>query len=517
METVKPNELITETNINNNYNFLTFMDLFEVRVKTFSDSIAVVYRNNKLTYNELDKLSTNLAKLLKAKGVKKGDVVALGVYNSLDVLIGMIGIFKAGGVYLPIDPHYPNKRISQMFSDAEPFAIITELSLEERFLKWNKSLLLIDMLPDFEPDIGLERVCPEETAYIVYTSGSTGVPKGIHVSHLSLTHSVIAYQNLHPKKYSSILTGSISFDPSLLITTYTLSLGGSVFIPQNNDGIDPKSPEEYMNVINRHSVEYLLCTPSLYTKMLKTPENIQSLKCVDLCGENVPKSLLNRHSVVMKDSDLFNVYGPSEYAMGVTAAKLYDAKVKKTKEITIGRPFFNNKVYILDEHFQPVSIGEKGEIFIGGAGLAKGYLNKDQLTKEKFLFLELDEREKVRLYKTGDMGKYLKNGEIKFLGREDQQIKVLGHRIELSEIEQAICSYPKVCEAVAFLTKGSLTNRKLIACVNLSSREVDGADIIDYLSSTLPSYMIPYKIQIIEKWPYNDNGKIDRKKLALGF
>lgn len=209
------------------------------------------------------------------------------------------------------------------------------------------------------------------------------------------------------------------------------------------------------------------------------------------------------------------IYGPTEYAMGATAALIYDAKSKTINNITIGKPFFVNSVYILDKNFHPVSYGEKGEIFIGGPGLAIGYLNNNNLTQEKFLFFNFQSKKKLRLYRTGDMGSFLPDGNIIFLGRRDQQIKILGHRIELVEVEQVICKYPEISEAVVLLEKDLKKNKMLVAYISTHSKKEILEDLKKFLLETLPSFMIPSLFVVVKEWPYNQNGKVDRKKLVL--
>lgn len=306
METISTKKKSSKKTFNSNHH--TFLDLFAEQVKTSPLKKAVSFDEKILTYHELDVLSSNLAHLLKIKGFISGQVIALGLNNSLDVVVGMLAIFKVGGIYLPIDPNYPDIRINHMLEDAKPSFVITERTQKRRFIEWNSNVILIDNLPDYEFDSTLRRVSPKQPAYIFYTSGTTGKPKGIVVSHSSLTHAVLAYQHLHPEQFIVLMTGSISFDPSLLIITYTLASGGKLCIPMNNGRIDPKDPNEYIKIIKRHGVEYLLCTPSFYSNVLDKKIKLPSLKCLDLCGEKVPNNLPKRHLKINPNSYLYNVY-----------------------------------------------------------------------------------------------------------------------------------------------------------------------------------------------------------------
>lgn len=494
--------------------FPTFCNFFNLQVLKNPKAIAVKYKGVTLTYKELAERAADLANHLKMNGLKAGDVVALGMYNCLDLIVGIVGIFMSGGVYLPIDPNYPFERIEEMVDDAKPSFFITEKLLEGKFSELHKKIFYIDNLPDVHEDIPLEMIRSDSLAYIVYTSGSTGKPKGIVVDHRALAHAALAYKELHPDKETALMIGSISFDPSLLIVSYILTTGGTVCLPQNKEGIDPKNPDQIIELIQKHSVSLILCTPSLYSMILNKSVDLSSLKCIDLCGENIPNNLPNTHQSVVPNAYLFNVYGPSEYAMGATAATIYDPATLKISEITVGKPFSKNRVFIFDENFNEVGIGEKGEICIGGPGLAQGYLHLKELTEERFVWTSLPNGKRIRLYRTGDMGVFLPNGNIKFLGRTDNQIKILGHRIELDEVERTLSKHPDVNEAAVIVRKDKNNQNELIAYFSTFGNERRIRKLKAFLKRKLPTFMIPSQLVQVTSWCYNQNGKIDRKSLA---
>lgn len=493
----------------------TFCDLFRLQVQKNPQAVAVKFKDQSLTYEELDAKSTQLAGCLKIRGLRTGQIVALAMYNCLDLITAILGIFKSGGVYLPIDPNYPHDRIEAMLKDAQPHFLITKSPLKTKFSEFCDRMILTNELFK-RPFEGLLHPVPaDSSAYIVYTSGSTGKPKGIVVAHSALSHAALAYQDLHPERHHSLMIGSISFDPSLLIIVYTLSTGGTLCLPQNKTGIDPKHPKEIIELIHKYSISLILCTPLLYSKIIHESPFLASLRSVDLCGENIPKSLPNSHANIAPNAFLYNLYGPFEYAMGSTAAKIYDPYTKKINEITVGRPFSNNKVYILNENFNEVLPGEKGEIFLGGPGLAKKYLNLESLTEKRFLRLSLPMIGSVRLYRSGDYGYFRSDGNIIFLGRSDRQKKILGHRVELDEIEHVISLHPKINKAVVTVYTDQNNQDQLIAFYSTTIKE-DG-ELKEYLQKKLPFYMIPSKFIQVSNWPYNQNGKIDQIALKKKY
>ena len=494
--------------------FVNICDLYLSQVQKSPYAIAVIFGTKRLTHSELDKRSTQLANFLRKQGVKPGVVVGLSILKNEDLIIGIIGILKAGGIYLPLDPSYPEERLKYMIDDANPSFILTYSELAPK-LPEKQACTTICLDKDWEKIISLDLgdnfgaldIDPDSSAYIVYTSGSTGRPKGIIVAHRSLPNVVESRFDLYPKKPIALLVGSISFDPTLLTILYTLISGGTICIPLAESSSDLK---KIVDLINMHSVNFLLCVTSFYSMLLEMNSVFPTLEYVFVGGETLPSFLPSLHSRVVPKAYLFNEYGPAEHAIGGTIAKIYDPKEKRIFPVTIGKPLPNVQIYILDENLKPVSEGNKGEIFIGGIGLAKGYLNKEELTAKKFIWANIHGQAPVRLYRTGDWGRVLLNGDIEFLGRIDHQIKIWGHRIELEEIESVISQYNLVHDVVVVQEE---EKKRLIAFYSTKAAHDLGEELQAYLVRFLPKYMIPSMFVRVNDWPKTPNGKLDREGL----
>lgn len=493
----------------------SFCDFFKKIAKKHAQNKAVIFNQSVLSYSQLDKLSTQLAHNLIKEGVQPGDIVALGLYNDLDLIIALLSVWQANGVYLPIDPNYPKERIGVMLADASPKLLITKRETVNKFSFFKGKKFIIEKLQNKDQiqQVDLEKVKLHQLAYIMYTSGSTGKPKGIMVDHVALKHAALAYKELHPDRHISLISGSISFDPSLLTIIHSLVTGGTICLFDNRKGIDVKSSKEIIDTIKKNNVSFILSTPSFYSNLVNENIPLLSLKNVDLCGEKVSKKLLIKHIKIAPNATLCNAYGPTEYAIGATAAILYDSEKKKINKVSVGKGFSANKIYILDSNFNRVEQGQKGEIFIGGPGLAKGYMNLRKLNREKFLCLDTLEDEPVRVYRTGDLGYYLPDGNIEFLGRSDFQVKINGHRVELEEVEHVINGYSSVDRSIVITKEYLHEGKKLIAFFSSSDKLLEKR-LKDYLLKKLPSYMIPCKFIQIKSWPVTKNGKIDRKYLS---
>ncbi len=484
--------------------FTDLCHLFEKQVLRNPNGIAAIFEGFTITYLELDQRSNQLARYLRANGVQSETLVGLSLYNGLDLLVGILGILKSGGGYLPLDPHYPKERIRYMLEDAKPVLLLTEPEID--FLLEGSGYKTIqitdaDQMENTPLGGGFE---PNQLAYVIYTSGSTGKPKGIMVEHASLTHAAIAHQGFYPEKPIALMSSGISFDPSLLIIFHTLIAGGIVCIPNREEAIDA---EKTIDVIEKHSINFLLCVPSFYGILLDKSRLMPSLKSVSLAGEVIPNSLLMKHADLAPNAFLYNEYGPSEYAIGTTIGKIFDPEFKKIYDITVGKPLPSTEVHILDEDLQPVAKGEKGELFIGGVGVARGYLNQLELTSEKFINAQ------NLLYRTGDYGRLLSDEQIEFLGRKDFQVKIRGHRVELGEIEAVACKCPEIDEAFVIVQEDNSGHKRLaLYFSSLKEQELSGALKI-YLNEQLPKHMVPSAFLQMKKWPRTLNGKIDRVNL----
>lgn len=490
--------------------FRNICQLFEAQAQKSPDSVAVIFEQRKLSYFDLNKKSDQLASYLRYQGVKPGIVVGLSLPKNENLIIGILGILKAGGIYFPLDVDYPQERLKYMMGDARPSLLLTQSDLAHKLPLDFCPTVFIDRnwdkneLPDLISDKDIQ---PESPAYIVYTSGSTGTPKGIVVAHKSLPNVVESRFDIYPKKPVALLVGSISFDPTLLTILYVLVSGGSLCIPASEAYSDLK---EIIDLINKNSVNFILCVTSFYSMLLKNAKRLTSLEYVFIGGEAMPSSLPSLHSRIAPHAYLFNEYGPAEHAIGGTISKIYDPKQKRLFPNTIGKPWSYVQVYILNEDLKPVRKNSEGEIYIGGIGLAKGYQNRQELTDQKFLWVPLKDQKPIRLYRTGDWGRFLPNGDIEYLGRIDHQVKIWGHRVELEEIESVLTKFRLVNEAIVVQDK---ENEHLIAFYTTNTARDIKEALHSHLSRFLPDYMIPSIFYKIDRWPTTPNGKIDRASL----
>lgn len=499
---------------NESRKFKNSCQLFEEQAKRHPDKVAVIFENKKLTYKELEKRSNQLARYLQQHGVQKGAFVGFSLHNSLDLIVGILGILKAGGVYVPIEPNYPHDRINYMLQDAKPSVLMIESSLLGQFSGFSGEIIQLDRVWDAisvlsDSPLDDTIIQPQDLAYIIYTSGSTGVPKGIMVEHGSFAHGATAHQEFYQEKLIGLLSGAISFDVSVLIIFHLLLSEGTICVPPQKSLIDAT---DLVALIENHSINYILCVPSLYSMILDKSRKLPSLKIVSLAGENIPNSIVVLHPQLAPNAILYNEYGPTEYAIGTTLAKIYDPQKKEVYSINVGKPLPDTHVYIFDENLSPVVNGDKGEIFIRGAGIARGYLNKPELTSEKFISVQ-----SMALYRTGDFGRFLPDGSLEFLGRMDHQVKIHGNRVELGEIEHAICRNPQVDEAAVITCEGPCESKHLVAYFTALVDEEIEQELKMHLAKSLPKYMIPSVFVQIQTFPRTPNGKIDRKVLPSLF
>lgn len=501
---------------NKEESFKNICMLFKEVATVYADSLAVIDERTSLSYKELDIYSDRLASYLRSLGVTEGTVVGLSLNNHSMLIIGILGILKSGGVYLPLDPLYPSERLHYMLEDANPLIILTEKLCVHHFSNKSYATLCLDVawneifLNQYEYELVYDTINQENPAYIVYTSGSTGQPKGIVIKHNSLPEIVFSRRDSYLKHPNSLLFGSISFDPSILIVLYTLIAGGKLCICDYNQHVDV---EYIIRFMREKSINFLLCVPSLYLMLLEKKCVMLSLQHVSLVAELIPVVIPKLHIHFAPNARLYNEYGPSEYAIGGTKATIYDPQEGIIHEITIGKPLPKVSVYILDEYLHEVATGIKGELCISGIGLAAGYLNKPSLTNEKFISIVLSNTQTVHVYRTGDYGRILPDGNIEFLGRIDHQVKISGYRVELGEVECMISQFPGINEVVVDVKALVGGNKQLIAYF-ASSDQKNIEEIKAFLTRRLPQYMIPAVFIQIPVFPRTPNGKIDRQVLS---
>jgi amino acid adenylation domain-containing protein len=496
---------------------ISLHQLFEVQVEKTPDAIALVFENQYLTYVELNKRANQLAHYLQNLGVKPEVVVGICIERSLEMVVGLLGILKAGGAYLPIDSAYPEERINFMIADAQISILLTQEKLLPKLsLQNNAQTICLDS--DWETiaqqniDNPVSGVIADNLAYIIYTSGSTGKPKGVMINHRAICNHMLWMQTTFAfQETDTVLQKTpFSFDASVWEFYAPLLVGGKLIIARPGGHQDVSY---LLEIINQQQVTIVQLVPSLLQMLLEQPgiEKCDSLKHIFCGGETLPlvlqESLLSRLSV-----NLHNLYGPTEACIDATFWTC-QADINQ-KNVPIGRPIHNAKTYILDSNLQPVPIGIPGELYIGGAGLARGYFNRPELTADKFIANPFNHAKLERLYKTGDLVRYLPDGNIEFLGRIDNQVKIRGFRIELGEIEEVLNQHPDVLNAVVITSVDAVGSKKLVAYIVPATEQFNSVNHLrNFLKSKLPDYMIPSNFVIIDSLPLTPNGKVDRKAL----
>ncbi|BAY25366.1 amino acid adenylation [Calothrix sp. NIES-2100] len=478
--------------------------LFEEQVEKTPDAVAVVFGNQQLTYHQLNCRANQLAYYLRSLGVKPDVLVGLCVERSLDMVVGLLGILKAGGAYLPLDPEYPIERLSFMLEDAQVSVLLTQQHLIERLPKHQAKLVCLDetweQIAQNHQDNPSSGVKAFHLANLIYTSGSTGRPKGVMVEHKGLCNLAQAQiQTFGLTSNSRVLQfASFSFDASIWEIVMAFGSGGTLYLG-TKDSLLPGKP--LIELLRNYGITHITLPPSALAVMPQ--EELPTLQTIIVAGEACAAELIKQWSV---GRNFFNAYGPTEATVCATIAKCTD-----DEKINIGKAIANTQVYILDENLQPVPVGVPGELHIGGVGLARGYLNRPELTQEKFINNPFGSG---RLYKTGDLARYLPNGNIEYLERIDHQVKIRGFRIELAEIESLLAQHSDVQNCCVIAHKGTGDNKRLVAYVVLQKDvKLTTDELRQFLTDKLPLYMVPAAFVILESLPLTPNGKVDRRAL----
>jgi amino acid adenylation domain-containing protein/thioester reductase-like protein len=494
-------------------------ELFEAQAAATPDALAAVYEDERLSYGELNARANRLAHHLRALGVQPDTRVGLCLEPSLDLIVAVMAVLKAGGAYFPLDPAYPLERLRYLLDDGAPAAVLTQPTVPDavRELLRGGNVPVIDLvadaarwrdLPDSNPERGA--LTPEHLAYVIHTSGSTGQPKGAMVEHRSCVNRVHAQAVLTPFTGGEVFSqkAALGFVDAFFEIVVPLCWGKPlVVIPKAAS----RDAEALFDALDRNGVTHLVTVPSLAAALRVKKGDLPRLRSWFLSGELVTPQLA-RHLARSLPSCLFtNIYGATELtADAVTYGFVGEAGLPDT--IPIGRPVPNTRVYILDAHGEPVPPGVGGDIYVGGVQVARGYLNRPDLTAERFVASPFVAGE--RLYKTGDLGRYLTDGTIEFLGRRDFQVKIRGIRIELGEIETALARHESVREVVVVAREDSLGEQRLIAYyVPARGADVRAEDLRSHLASRLPEHMLPAAFVALEAMPLTPNGKVDRRAL----
>ena len=486
----------------------TIARLFEEQVEKTPDSIAIVFEDKKLTYKELNEKANSLAYNLRKIGIGRNDLVGILCNRSLEMIISIIAVLKAGGAYIPIDPTYPKDRVEYMLNSSKAKALLTLKDTKIDILFNNKIFVDLDNDKIYNlPNKNLENINElEDIVYVIFTSGSTGLPKGVMLMHKNIVNFIYGMKerlNITSKDIVASIT-TISFDIFVLESLMPLLSGAKIVIANEKEQTDVVAFNE---LCLKNKVTLVQTTPSrmqIFMQDEKQLDFIKNAKDILIGGEPFPRTLLDAFSKIT-NARVFNMYGPTETAVWSSMKELKDIA-----QINIGRPIANTQMYILDKNLKIVPFGTVGEIYISGDGVSKGYLNKKELTDKSFIPNPYIPNS--IMYKTGDLGIYKENGEIICLGRIDNQVKIRGLRIELGEIEDTISKIPEINSCVV-IKKENNNSREVLCAYYTAKCEIDSAKIRKLLEKTLPKYMIPNYFIRLENLPYTPNGKVDRKKL----
>ena len=492
--------------------------LIEAQVERTPEAIAVVLEDQQLTYCELNARANQLAHYLRTLGVGPEELVGICMERSPEMMVGLLGILKAGGAYVPLDGHLPKDRLRFLLEDTQVPVVLTQLHLRERLPHGKATVVCLDGEWDWaapESKVNpLGNVTPSNLAYVLYTSGTTGRPKGTLIEHRSVVN-YLGWVNdcLLDKALDGLLaTTKLSFDASLKQLLAPLVRGRSVCLVREEA---VSEPAVLLRAVEQQENVGLNCVPSLWNALLEELRARRPgipreyLTALFVGGERLTKELVEKSFAAVPNLHLWNLYGPTEATANATAAR-----IRRGERVTIGRPIANTQVYILDVHLQPVPIGVTGELYIGGVGVARGYLHHPELTSEKFIAHSFAGEPPRRLYKTGDLARYLPDGNIDFVGRIDNQVKVRGFRIELEEIETILAQHPGVREAVVLAREDSPGGKRLVAYVVVNQQGTPTVnELRSFLKETLPEYMLPSAYVVLENLPLIPNGKIDRSAL----
>lgn len=502
--------------------------LFEAQVERTPEATAVVFERDRLTYRDLNRRANQLARHLQSLGVGPEVCVAICVERSIEMLVGMLGILKAGGAYVPLDPAYPKERLAYILEDTRAPVLVTQREMigvlpaqtateVDIHSTWDSGRELAGQESEANLDIGMSAESP---AYVIYTSGSTGRPKGVVVTHSNVSRLFEATRSWFEPGEKDVWTlfHSYAFDFSVWETWGPLLHGGRlVVVPY----MTSRTPEAFYELLVSEKVTVLNQTPSAFRQLIQAEErlgrqNELSLNLVIFGGEALElqslKPWFERHGD--KKPQLINMYGITETTVHVTYRPLKESDLSSGVGSVIGEAIPDLQLVVLDEHLQPVPVGVAGEIYVGGAGLARGYLNRPELTAERFIPNPYSESEGSRLYKTGDLARYLENGELEYLGRADHQVKVRGYRIELAEIEAAIMEHSAIRESVVTAREDAGGEKRLVAYIVTTEKEnLTASEMRACLKEKLPDYMVPTAFVMMETLPLTANGKVDRHAL----
>ena len=496
-------------------------ELFEEQVRRSPAATAVVFEEEELSYGELNARANRLAHYLRELGVKPDERVAICVERGFEMIVGLLAVLKAGGGYVPLDPAYPEERLQYMLEDSAPVVLLTQRHLEDRFSGIGDGVPVLDLnasaawqsFPESNPDAEAGGLMSSHLAYVIYTSGSTGRPKGVMVEHRGLCNiSLTQSRELKVEPGSRILQfASFSFDACAWETLMALCHGAALYLLPQKCVL---AGDELIETAARDGITHATLPPTVLAGVSEGA-NVDSLRVLMVGGEALPGWLAERWG---RERRLINAYGPTETTI---VATMHRCAAEESGNPPIGRPITNTRVYILDSNREPVPVGMVGEMCIGGAGVARGYLKRPELTAERFVPDPFVKEPGARMYRTGDLARWLADGNIGFLGRNDNQVKIRGFRIELGEIEARLAEHAEVREAVVLAREDTAGEKRLVAYYTAAgigegeAASVGAEQLRAHLLAVVPDYMVPAAYVRMEKLPLMPNGKLDRKALPM--
>ncbi|HEX6044332.1 MAG TPA: amino acid adenylation domain-containing protein, partial [Pyrinomonadaceae bacterium] len=463
---------------------------FEQQAERAPQAVALLWRGESVTYGELNRRSNQLAHYLRAQGVGPEVLVGVCMERSMGLVMSLLAVLKAGGAYLPIDPTYPEDRIAFMLADANVQLVLTKVPDLAR------------QYPETAPEL---TATDENLAYVIYRSGSTGRPKGVAIAHRSAQTLVCwALEQFAAEWLDGVLASTaICFDLSIFELFVPLSAGGRVILAQNALQLPELAHAGEVKLINT--------VPSAMAELVRSGSVPESVRVVNLAGEALGRKLVDEIYSLDHVESVFNLYGPDEDTTYSTWER-----VDREGTVLIGRPIANTRAYVVDAYGEIVPVGVSGELLLGGEGLARGYLQRGELTAECFIPDGFSGRAGERLYRTGDLCRYRADGRLEYLGRLDQQVKVRGYRIELGEVESVLSRHPEVRECAVVVNEERAGDKRLVGYLVLATEgaELEVSELRRFLGQRLPEYMIPAQFVALAQLPLNTNGKVDRKALA---
>lgn len=484
-------------------------DLFVQQVARNPEAVAVVFEQEIVSYRELHIRSNRLANRLRALGIGPDALVGICLERSAEMAVAILAVLKAGGAYLPLDPQYPRERIAFILEDSRAAVLITEEGFLGTFPGNPTSVICLhrdrELLLQESAELPACSATSENLAYVIYTSGSTGKPKGVEVTHRSVVNFLASMQR-EP--------GLSELDRLLAVTTLCFDIAGLEFyLPLTTGGCVVVAPQAVLadgdslaQLIRESKITVMQATPVTWRLLLESGWNASPGFKILCGGETIPRELANR--LLATGAEVWNLYGPTETTIWSTVHRVDS----RPGSVPIGKPIANTQIYVLDDQQRMVSAGVAGEIYIGGDGLARGYLHRAELTAERFV--QNPFASEGKLYRTGDLARWLPDGNLEYIGRADHQVKLHGFRIELGEIENAIEQVPQVRQAVVIVREDAPNDQRLTAYVALHDRaNIDGKDLRAVISSRLPQYMLPSQWVFLNEFPLTANRKVDRRAL----